>query len=357
MIHVGLGGWGSAWCRHMLPPFVEAGAIEVVAAVDRNPEALRVAQEALGLAPGQCYTDARQAFAEREADFCTVVTTPDAHEPIVDLALEHGMDILSEKPIADTLAASCRIADNVARAGRKMGVTMSHRFDQDKTTLREEVRSGRWGALDYLVCRFTCDCRRFASWGTFRHEIPDALMVEGAVHHLDLIADLAGGSCETLYAETWNPRWGEYAGDSQGLVMLHMDNGVRATYEGAKTNAVGLNCWTQEYLRAECELGTLVLDRRELTAFPYDPDPAPPRAGGRLGQPIALRERTHWQNRWLLEQFLAWLDGGPAMETAVEANLQSVALVFSAIESARTGRPVRVQEFLAQARASYRREA
>jgi hypothetical protein len=37
------------------------------------------------------------------------------------------------------------------------------------------------------------------------------------------------------------------------------------------------------------------------------------------------------------------------METNVWDNLQSVALVFSAIESSRTGQPVKVQEFLAQA--------
>jgi predicted dehydrogenase len=46
-----------------------------------------------------------------------------------------------------------------------MAVTMSHRFDQDKTTLRETLRSGRFGELDYLICRFTCDTRKFATWG------------------------------------------------------------------------------------------------------------------------------------------------------------------------------------------------
>jgi len=44
-----------------------------------------------------------------------------------------------------------------------------------------------------------------------------------------------------------------------------------------------------------------------------------------------------------------WLDGGGPMETNVQANLQSVALVFSAIQSSRTGSPVKVQEFLEQA--------
>ena len=42
---------------------------------------------------------------------------------------------------------------------------------------------------------------------------------------------------QSLTAQTWNPAWGEYAGDSQGLVLMQMENGVRAFYEGAKTNA------------------------------------------------------------------------------------------------------------------------
>ncbi|NLG52119.1 MAG: Gfo/Idh/MocA family oxidoreductase, partial [Chloroflexi bacterium] len=210
MIQVGTGGFGAWWCRHFLPPNIAEGLIEVVAAVDINPEALTNAQQGLGLRPDQCYTDLAKAFDENRADFCTVVVPPAFHEQVVDMALAHDMHILSEKPIADTLAGSLRIADKVQRAGKKMGVTMSHRFDQDKTTLREEIRSGRHGALDYLVCRFTCDCRQFASWGKFRHEIPDALMVEGAVHHLDFIADMTGALCDTLYAQTWNPAWGEF---------------------------------------------------------------------------------------------------------------------------------------------------
>ena len=38
------------------------------------------------------------------------------------------------------------------------------------------------------------------------------------------------------------------------------------------------------------------------------------------------------------------------METNVSDNLQSVALIFAAIESARTGQPVAVQEFLKSVR-------
>jgi len=342
MIQVGTGGFGSAWCRAFLPPNIADGLVEVVAAVDANPVALVHAREGLGLPESRCYTDGRRAFDETEADFCSIVVPPAFHEQYVDLAVEHGLHILSEKPIADTLEASVRIAAKIRKACLKMGVAMSHRFDQDKTTLREEIRSGRYGPLDYLVCRFGCDCRRFGSWGVFRHQIPDALMVEGAVHHLDILADMAGGLCRTIYAQTWNPSWGEFAGDSQGLVIMSFENGPRAFYEGAKTNAVGLNCWTKEYIRAECEGATLILDQRRLERLPYGHEGQ--------GEVVPLREQPKWANTWLIEKFAKWLDGGPSMETNVEDNLQSVALVFGAIESSRTGQPVDVQGLLQDTR-------
>jgi predicted dehydrogenase len=349
MIQVGTGGQGRAWCSRFLPPNVADGLIEVVAAVDVNADVLQNAQEHLKLPPEKCYTDIRKAFDENPADFCTIVTPPAYHEAVVDVALAHDVHILSEKPIADTLAASVRIAEKVKCAGKKMGVTMSHRFDQDKTTLRHELRSGRDGVIDYLICRFTCNMRNFGDWGAaFRHTMKDALMIEGAVHHLDILADLAGAKCDTLYAQTWNPRWGEYGGDSQGLVTMHFENGVRAVYEGAKTNAVGLNGWSQEYIRAECEQATVIMDRRHIERFPYE--------GGRIykregeGEPVPLLEQAKWANTWLIEQFVQWLDGGPPMETNVEDNLQSVALIFAAIESSRSGQPIQVQEMLEQTR-------
>jgi predicted dehydrogenase len=353
MIQVGTGGWGRQWCERFLPPNVEDGLIEVVAAVDKNPEALKNAQEFLGLSADRCYTDIQKAFDDNPADFCSIVVPPAFHEPVVDAALAHDCHILSEKPIADTPKASVRIAEKVKRAGKKMGVTMSHRFRQDITTLREEIRSGRHGALDYVVSRFTAEARTYGTWGSFRYEMPDPLMIEGSVHHLDLLADMAaitpGALCETIYAQTWKPPWGEFAGDSQALVTMHIDGGTRAFYEGATANAVGLNDWGAEYIRVECEKSTLVLTHGRIERFAYDPSRQKPNRREGEGEEIRLLKQPRWANTWLVEKFVRWLGGGEPMETNVEDNLQSVALVFGAIESSRTGQPVRVQEFLARA--------
>jgi predicted dehydrogenase len=129
-----------------------------------------------------------------------------------------------------------------------------------------------------------------------------------------------------------------------------MDSGRRVFYEGAKTNAVGLNCWGQEYIRAECEKATLVLSHGTIERFGYDPARANPNRREGEGTDVPLLQQQKWANTWLIEKFVRWLDGGQPMETNVEDNLQSVALVFAAIESSRTGQPVQVQEFLARAR-------
>jgi predicted dehydrogenase len=347
VIHVGIGVFGRRWCSEFLKSNIADGTIEVVALVDLDPEALAHGRQALGLSAERCYTDARRAFAATNADFCTVAVQPAYHEAIIDLALEHGLDILCEKPIADTLEASVRIAKKVRDAGRKMAVTMSHRFDQDKTTLRKIVRSGVLGTLNAIGCRFQGDMRQHMAWSSrFRHTMADPLLIEGAIHHLDIVADLAGARCATLYATTWKPRWAEYAGDTDGIVTMQFENGVRAVYEGSVTNAAGLNTFYQEYLRVDGERGTAILNHRDVEIFMRQDIWRQQHREGH-GQKIALLAQPKWINHWLIEQFTQWRAGGPPMATRVEENLQASALVFAAIESQRSGAPVRVQDRLA----------
>lgn len=50
MIQVGTGGFGATWCRQFLPPSVEEGRVEVVAAVDQHPASLDNARRYLTMA-------------------------------------------------------------------------------------------------------------------------------------------------------------------------------------------------------------------------------------------------------------------------------------------------------------------
>jgi hypothetical protein len=124
-IQIGVGGWGHHWCTRVLPRLKALGLAESVAAVDLDPAVLPKAAEQLGLPESRLYTSAAQALAEQKADFVTIVVPPSRHEAIADLAVRHGCHILSEKPIADTMEACCRIHRKVRAAGLKMAVTMS----------------------------------------------------------------------------------------------------------------------------------------------------------------------------------------------------------------------------------------
>jgi predicted dehydrogenase len=340
-VHVGLGGWGRRWCEVTLPYLRARGQAEPVAAVDIDPGRFDIATQHLGLRPEQCYTSVRAALAANDCDFVIVVVPPAFHEEVIDAAIEFDRHILCEKPLADSLAACVRISDNVERAGLKLAVTMSHRFDQDKQTLEAAVRTRKYGRLNYVVVRFTCNNRTFGSWGEFRHRMPDPLLVEGAVHQFDILRAIAGSNARRVYAATWNPPWGEYAGDSTALVTIEMDNGVHCFYEGAKANASSLNGWTRDYIRAECELATLELSHRRLRAVTSGPD------GVLTEEELPLRtDRDAWLNEAIAEDFCRWLRGGPPPATRREDNLQCAALLFAALESARTGRPVDVQQAL-----------
>lgn len=349
VIHVGVGVFGRRWCSEFLKTNIADGTIEVVALVDLDPDALDYGRQQLGLPLERCYTDARRAFSEVRADFCTVVVQPAHHEAIIDLAIAHGVDVLCEKPIADTLEGSLRIAHKIRDAGRKMAVTMSHRFDQDKTTLRRIVRSGVLGRINAVGCRFQGAMREHMAWSSlFRHQMRDPLLIEGAIHHLDIVADFAGARCATIFASTWKPAWAEYAGDTDAAVTMVFENGVRAVYEGSVSHAVGLNTFYQEYLRVDGEHGTAILNHRDVELFVRQDIWRQQHREGQ-GQKIALLAQPKWINNWLIEQFAHWRDGGPPMETRAENNVQASALVFAAIESQRTGVPVNVQKFIATA--------
>ncbi len=171
------------------------------------------------------------------------------------------------------------------------------------------------------------------------------MLIEGAIHHLDIVADLAGARCESLFATTWKPSWAEYAGDTDGIVTMTFENGVRAVYEGSVSHSTGLNTFYKEYIRVDGEHGTAILAHRDVELFMRQNIWRQQHREGQ-GQKIALLAQPKWINHWLIEQFAKWRTGGAPMETRVAENVQASALVFSAIESQRRGTPVKVQEFI-----------
>jgi predicted dehydrogenase len=352
-----LGGGGMArnWLRRFYPRF--ADRLEVVALVDVNQAVLDEAGDFLGLPAARRFRSMAPAFETVDADFCAIVIPPAFHEEAVLHAVRRRLPILSEKPIADTWAACRRIYAAVTRAGLKMQVVQNYRYSPQMLAMRRVLRDGELGRLNYVVGRYAQDYREYGSWGApFRHEIPHSLLVEGAIHHFDMLRNLSGADCARLCGREWNPAWSSSKGEFCALYVLEMTNGVRASYEGSGTAAGEQNPWHGEYYRAECEDGAVTVG----------PDPSAAPARGRLRRVVRLHRFTRGQglvteevaplapayehHEWLIDEFLGWLDGGPTPATALEDNVQSAAMLFAAIEASHANQVVDVQAMVADLR-------
>lgn len=333
-IHVGCGGWGNVWLNRIIPGVKDAA--ECVAAVDINPDALKNAGTVLGLPEEALYTDLKQALLEHTVDFVTIATSIPSHLQVVSTVLEYGngCHIVSEKPIAGTLSDCTEIYRRVKDAGIKFAVTFSHRYEDDKQTFQQLVRSEAAGKMNYLISRIVID--REHNTG---HKIdpPEWLFVDGGAHNLDMIRAFSGANAQEVYAKAWNTDWEDGRGAASAFVNVTMENGARAFLEYEFGGAHTYNGWTKEYFRAECDGASFELDNRCIAARSLD--------GCRE---IPLLQGGHWKHDLILRQFIGWLDGGEAPEVTIDDSIQAMGLIFAAVESSRTGRPVNVKLLMQQ---------
>ena len=131
--------------------------------VDINEEELGDRGGKLDLKDDQIFTDYEEACANVKADFCGIATPPQFHSPAAIAAMDAGMAVICEKPIADTLEAAKAIALKAAETGLPCAIIQNYRYTPNKKELvriREEERLGR---LQHIVGRYACDHREYES--------------------------------------------------------------------------------------------------------------------------------------------------------------------------------------------------
>ena len=333
---IGAGGMAGGYVRGFFPQFAER--VEITGLAEIRRETLDSAGDFLGLPAGARFTNLAEAFAKAEADFCTIVIPPAAHRAAVLAAVERRLPILSEKPIADTWEACLDIHRAVTQANLRMQVVQNYRYTPRIMTMKAALAEGRIGLPNYVVARFAADYRERGAWGAFRHEIPHSLLVEGSVHHFDQIRNLSGADCQTIAGWEWNPNHPSFDGECCGLYVMRMANETRAQYEGNCLEAGWQNSWHQEFYRIEGEEGALVLDRDGMVRLQRHTP-----GSGLSTQELPPVRGQHEGHTAIVDQFLTWMEGGPAPETVIQDNIQSAAMLFAAIDASRTCQTVDVQ--------------
>ena len=333
---VGAGGMARGWIRRFLQSFTDR--LEIVGLVDIDAKVLAEQAEFLRLPSAARFTDYKAAFRTVDADFCVVVTPPWVHRGPIEAACRRKMHVLTEKPIADSWTDVRAIYRAVQKAKVKCTVIQNYRYDPSMYTFRDVLRSGRLGKLNYLMGRFLADYRRYGAWGAFRHEIPHSLLVEGGVHHLDMLRNLSGSRCVQISGYEWNRPWSSFKGESNANYVMKMANGVIAHYEGTCSGAGQQNGWHREYYRAECEKGEVVVENDGVVRVTRRDN----RSGALTTEEVPTQQPEHVGHEYVIDAHLRWLSGGSKPETTLADNIWSNAAMFGAIEASQKGRTVDV---------------
>ena len=328
---VGAGGISNAW----FPP-LQAEQVEVVGVVDLNLDAAAAQIAKYGLA-AEASTNLKSLLKRTKPDFVVDLTIPAAHCAVTCAALRAGCHVIGEKPMAASMAEARKMVRASEESGKLYMVSQNYRMNVLPTTVRQAVGSGMIGDVTTLNCDFYIG----AHFGGFRDAMPSPLLLDMSIHHFDLARYLSGADPVAVYAREFNPKTSWYAGDVAATCVFEMSNGVIFTYRGSWC-ANGFNTTWNGNWRVIGTNGSLLFEKDQ-----------PPVAQVTVGQegfvwPVEevqppLAEMPFTTQRCALRALLDYLHTGAVPQTECHDNINSLAMVFAAIESSKKGRRVPVR--------------
>ena len=182
--HRGGGTWGQE------VPEVCGDHVELVGLSDANPARLAAVAAILGVPEAGVSPDLDAMLRASRPHTLIVCTRDDTHADIIVHALEAGIDVVTEKPMATTAEDCRRILDAEARTGRRVDVAFNYRFAPTSRKIRELLAAGRIGTVTSCDFHWYLDTSHgadyFRRWHAYKR-YSGSLFVHKATHHFDLL--------------------------------------------------------------------------------------------------------------------------------------------------------------------------
>jgi predicted dehydrogenase len=158
VLRVGIIGVGTIAIISHAPALRSTNRAKITAICRRDKEKLRMAQKHLGV--DEAYTDWREMLDKAAIDAVLVCTPHHLHAEPTIAALERGLHVQVEKPMALTSQDAWRMVETARRADRVLIATYGARFSGQERTARKALEDGQIGILRQLVV-VSADYRRF----------------------------------------------------------------------------------------------------------------------------------------------------------------------------------------------------
>jgi predicted dehydrogenase len=156
---VGGGNGGNIGNSHRIGAQMDSLAVLSAGCLTRNHEQNRIDCEKWGIPADRVYDDYKQ-MAEEESkredciDFVTVVTPDNTHYDIVKCFLEHGINVVCEKPFTKNIAQAEELKKIAAQNNCEVGITYTYAHYPVLRQCRRMIRDGEIGKLIDIVVEY-----------------------------------------------------------------------------------------------------------------------------------------------------------------------------------------------------------
>lgn len=190
-LRAGVIGLGWAGQQHMAA-YDSLPGVELVAIAGMEDAPRAELGEKYGIE--RLYRDAADLVAEGGLDVVSIAVPTFLHAPIAVAALDAGIHVLSEKPIARTAAEAQTMVDAAHRAGRVLEVAFNHRRRGDIQALKAAIDAGQIGRPYHAraIWLRRAGIPALGSWFTNREMAGGGPLIDIGVHVLDYALHLFG---------------------------------------------------------------------------------------------------------------------------------------------------------------------
>ena len=226
-LRVAIIGYGLAGRYFHAPLIASTPGLAVSAIVTASPE--RVAQAAREHPDAEVFAGAAELWDRAgELDLVVVATPNDVHARLATDAIDRGLPVVVDKPLAVSADEAAALVAHAQAAGVLLTVFQNRRWDSDQLTLARLLAEGRLGSVIRYESRFE-RWRPASDTGAWREsrapERGGGQLLDLGVHLIDQALVLFGPVTH-VYAEIAARRG--MPADDDAFVALHHASGVIA---------------------------------------------------------------------------------------------------------------------------------
>ena len=206
MINVGVIGLGKMGRLHMMNS-LHIDDVKIIAVADQSKMAL---SRAKSIGVTHLYTDYHDLLDDNCLTLdAVIITLPNfLHADSIQLALEAGLDVFVEKPMAKTAEECRKIVNLVKESGRKLMVGHSSRFIDAIEKMKDVADKGYIGSLEALTMEEVINGpfahgavpRLVPEWWLNKKEVGGGVLLDLGYHLIDLFRFFTGGECRVLFS-------------------------------------------------------------------------------------------------------------------------------------------------------------